>query len=146
MYTESSVRGSNLRGRFTHEALTTASAPRIVVMCFERADRDLAMAIEALERGDAPSAHDLLCHAQDIVHELLCMLDLDAWEHAPRLAAIYRFVLELLTRANIGKRVGPAGEAKRLLAELGGAFREAFSTTPSAAPAPRRPDRFSITV
>ena len=31
----------SLRGRFTQEGLTTASGPKIVVMCYDRIDRDL---------------------------------------------------------------------------------------------------------
>lgn len=114
-----------LRGRFTEEGLTTASGPRIVVMCFDRLERDLGGALAALETQDMQVAHDLLCHAQDLVHELLCMLDLEAWEHAGSLAAIYRYVMELLTRSNVSKRPDGAIEARRLLAELGDAFRQA---------------------
>jgi len=116
---------NSLRDRFTDDGLTTASGPRIVVMCYARLDRDLAEAIVAIESNDTNRSHLLLCHAQDIVHELLCMLDTEAWEHARSLASIYRYVTELLTQANVGKRVGPAIEAQQLLAELGSAFRQA---------------------
>ncbi|MCU1398079.1 MAG: flagellar biosynthesis protein FliS [Acidimicrobiales bacterium] len=121
-----------LRGRFTQEGLTTASGPRIVVMCFDRLDRDLSEAIAALAAEDKARAHDLLCHAQEIVHELLCMLDLQAWEHAPRLASIYRYVMELLTRSNVKKSAGEAIEARGLMAELAEAFREALIARPVA--------------
>lgn len=114
-----------LRARFTDGALSTASGPRVVVMAYDRLDRDLAGAIAAIEAKDIFTSHELLVHAQDIVHELLCMLDLDAWEHASTLAAIYGYVGELLTRANVTKTAGPVAEAKRLLGELGGAFRQA---------------------
>lgn len=116
---------NTLRDRFVDGALTTASGPRIVVMCFDRLDRDLSGAIEALESEDTGRAHELLCHAQDLVHELLCMLDLDAWEHSATLAEIYRYVISLLTRANVTKQAAGADEARRLLAELGDAFRQA---------------------
>lgn len=114
-----------LRARFTDGALSTASGPRVVVMAYDRLDRDLAGAIAAIEVKDVPAAHDLLVHAQDIVHELQCMLDLDAWEHAATLSAIYGYVGELLTRSNVTKAAAPAIEARRLLAELGDAFRQA---------------------
>ena len=79
-----------LRARFTDGALSTASGPRVVVMAYDRLDRDLAGAIAALEMKDITTSHQLLVHAQDLVHELLFMLDLDVWEHASTLAAIYR--------------------------------------------------------
>jgi flagellar protein FliS len=116
-----------LRERFTEEALTTASGPKVIGLAYDRLDRDLAGAIEALGIGDIDRSHELLCHAQDIVHELHCMLDLDAWEHAPDLASIYRYVTELLMRANVAKRADEAIEARRLLAELGGAFKQAVT-------------------
>jgi flagellar protein FliS len=126
MYTK-----NTLRDRFVDGALSTASGPRIVVMCYERLDRDLAQAIAAIEAGDRATAHDQLCHAQDLVHELSFMLDVDAWEHAGALAEIYRYVIGLLTTANVAKSTAPAIEARRLLAELGDAFRQAATAVPS---------------
>ena len=78
----------SLRERFTSGSLDTASGPRVVVMAYERLDRDIAGALSALADGDLGKAHELLCHAQDLVHELNGMLDVDAWEHGPSLAAI----------------------------------------------------------
>ncbi|MGD9999346.1 MAG: flagellar export chaperone FliS [Ilumatobacteraceae bacterium] len=124
-----------LRSRFTEGALDTASGPKVIQLCYERLDRDLDGALIAIERRDIPASHELLCHAQDIVHELLCMLDLDRWEHAAALASIYRYVLELLTDANVRKHAEPAREARHLLGELGDAFRAGAAAVP-AEPAP----------
>jgi flagellar protein FliS len=121
-----------LRGRFTQEGLSTASGPRIVVMCFDRLDRDLGEAIAALADRDTGRSHELLCHAQDIVHELQCMLDVDAWEHAAGLSSIYEYVGDLLMKANIAKKPAGVIESRRLLAELGDAFRQA-ALAPAAA-------------
>jgi flagellar protein FliS len=128
----------SLRARFVDDGLETASGPKIIQLCYERLDRDLAAALEALEapgRVDITVAHETLRHAQDIVHELLCMLDVDRWEHGRSLAAIYRYVLELLTQANVKKNAAPAREARHLMGELGEAFRMA-ATVPMAAPEP----------
>ena len=65
----------SLRNRFSNDGLETASPARIVVMAYDRIDRDLAGAIVALEARDVQRSHDLLCHAQDLVHELHNMLD-----------------------------------------------------------------------
>jgi flagellar protein FliS len=124
-----------LRSRFTEGALDTASGPKVIQLCYDRLDRDLDGALAAIDRRDISGAHELLCHAQDIVHELLCMLDVDRWEHAHALASIYRYVLELLTDANVRKHPAPAREARHLLAELGEAFRVG-ATAVVAEPAP----------
>ena len=115
----------SLRAKFTQGGLETASPAKIVVMAFDRLDRDLAGAIVALELRSHERSHELLCHAQDLTFELLCMLDLEAWEHAPKLASIYRYVIELLTSANVHKTVKEANEARSLLAGMGDAFRQA---------------------
>ena len=116
---------SALRARFTDGGLDTASGPKVVNLAYDRLARDLTGAIEAIEASDIPRAHELLVHAEDLVHELCCMLDLDVWEHAASLAAIYRYVIRLLTVANTHKRVAEVREAKLLLGELGGAFQQA---------------------
>lgn len=118
-----------LRERFTTGGLDTASGPRIVVLAYDRLDRDIAGALSALTDGNLAAVHELLCHAQELVHELNGMLDVDAWEHGPSLAAIYRYVLVRLTEANMTKRAAPAIEARTLLAELGDSFRQAAVST-----------------
>jgi len=139
-----------LRERFTDGALNTASGPKVIAMAYDRLDRDLAGAIDALVAKDITKSHELLVHAQDIVHELHCMLDLDAWEHAAALASIYRYVMELLMKANVSKETAPAVEARRHLAELGDAFRQAASqaasqvTTPAVAADPEQRRGLSV--
>ncbi len=115
----------SLRARYTDGGLETASPARIVVMAYDRLDRDLAGALVAVEARQVERSHELLVHAQDLTNELLCMLDLDAWEHAAQLASIYRYVIDLLTTANVHKNAEEIDEARTLLAGLGDAFRQA---------------------
>jgi flagellar protein FliS len=127
----------HLRERFTDGGLATASGPKIIVLCYERLERDLSGAIEAIASVDIARTHDLLCHAQDIVHELRCMLKLDAWEHAAQLSSIYRYIHDLLVQANVRKDATLVSEARGMLAELGDAFRAAaaqlaLAPTPAA--------------
>ncbi len=136
-----------LRDRFTDGGLATATGPKVIVLCYERLDRDIAGAIEAIERRNVERAHELLCHAQDIVHELRCMLDLTVWQHATSLSSIYAYVIELLTEANIGKSVPEAAAARSMLAELGDAFRRAAIqpvAAPREVPAPPRLHDLSV--
>jgi flagellar secretion chaperone FliS len=126
------------RERFADGGLATASGPKIIVMCYERLDRDLGGGLDAIAARDIYTAHQLLCHAQDIVFELLCMLDLDAWEHSIDLARIYGYVLELLTKANVDKTANAnkatktVKEARMLLASLGDGFRQAAALSVTA--------------
>ena len=63
------------------------------------------------------------------------MLDVDAWEHAPALLAVYDYVLRLLATANLMKAGELVAEAQHLLAEIGDAFRTAAAAAPAPAPA-----------
>ncbi len=133
------------RHRFSADALDTASPAKIVVMAFDRLERDLAGAVVAIEAKQIERSHELLVHAQDLVHELLYMLDQDAWEHAPKLASIYAYVIDLLTQANVRKSVKQVAEARTLLADIGDGFRQAATiasvpATPTV-PGPAAPTR-----
>lgn len=108
-------------------------------MAYDRLDRDLAGALVAIEARQIERSHELLVHAQDLTHELLCMLDLDAWEHAAQLASIYRYVIDLLTTANVRKSAKEVNEARTLLAGLGDAFRQAAVSAAAPAAAPVAP-------
>lgn len=119
--------------RFNSDGAHTASGPRIVVMCFDRLDRDLAQAIAAIEQGDHFEANETLGHAQDLLGEVAAMLDLESWEHAGSLVSVYDYVLRRLATANIIKDVTLVAEAQRLVTEIGDAFRVAAEPVPVAA-------------
>jgi flagellar protein FliS len=114
-----------MRQRFRDDAVQTASRERVVVMAFDRLDRDVAEALDAIDTKSLPAAHQSLCHAQALLGELHTMLDVDAWEHGPGLAAIYEYLIGRLVRANLTKDREPVVEVQRLVRELGDAFRAA---------------------
>lgn len=136
MYNAHSGSPQALRRQYSSDRLETASNARILVLCFDRLDRDLAVAREALGRGDHYAVNEALGHAQDLVGELATLLDVDVWEHAPSLLAVYDYVLRLLAKANILKEDPLLAEAQHLLAEIGEAFRTAAGDTSTSAPLP----------
>lgn len=140
------------RNRFATGNVETVSGPKIVVMCFDRLDRDLAAAQTSIERGDHFETNVALGHAQDLIGEMAAMLDVEAWEHAPALLSVYDYLLRLLAVANVAKDAGRVAEAQRLVAELGESFRAAawqpapMTATPTDADgaAPAEPRRLSV--
>lgn len=135
------------RSAFSDGDLATASPRRVLVKCFDRLDIDLEQALEAIETNDAEAANRLLGHAQDLLGEVAGMLDVDAWQHSGDLLAIYDYVLRLLAVGNMQKAPSVIHEARRLLAELGEAFRDAAqiieksgTTTPPVPSAPSEPE------
>lgn len=114
-----------MRGKFRDGAIETASNERVVVMAFDRIDRDLAEALEGLQQDDADRAHRTLCHAQALLSELQRMLDLEVWEHAQGLSDLYDYMIRRLVAANIMKDVVPVVEVQGMVRDLGEAFRAA---------------------
>ncbi len=132
----SSALHGTARDRFTTNRLETASNAQIVVLCFDRLDRDLETARDAIEREDHFTTNDSLSHAQDLLGELALMVDAEAWEHAGALLAVYDYVLRLLAAANIHKSLALVAEAQHLISEIGDGFRGAardVASTPSVA-------------
>jgi len=116
---------SQSRAKFSNNAVTTVSPARLIVLCYDRIDRDLEEAAAAMDRGARIDAHELCCHAQDIVAELLGSLDQDAWEHASTLAGIYAWALSHLVRANIQQDSALVREVQVVLADLRDGFASA---------------------
>ncbi|WP_432507170.1 flagellar export chaperone FliS [Kineococcus arenarius] len=96
--------------RYLADSLSTASPAALLVMLYDRLVLDLQRAEQAQRDGDRETAHVNLVHAQDIVRELLSSLDVDKWEGGPGLRALYTWLLQELSTANI------SGDAERTAA------------------------------
>lgn len=114
-----------IRGKFRDGAVETASKERVVVMAFDRLDRDLAESLQAIEAGQGDQANTALTHAQALLAELQHMLDLDVWEHARGLSLLYDYMIRRLVAGNIMKDAEPVAEVQGMVRELGDAFRAA---------------------
>lgn len=113
------------REKFADHAVTTASPSRIVVMCFERIERDLSGAACALEVGDLAEASSLIGHAQDIISHLLDGIEASDWEHAGGLSSIYSWCYGELLNAIARKSRERVEKVRELLGSLGAAFAQA---------------------
>ena len=113
------------RRHYSRDGLGVVSNERLVVMLFERLDRDLAEAASQCALGDRPATHEAITHAQDIIYELLGALDTDAWEGARDLQEVYVFCLNEMIDANIAQDVGRIGKCRELLQPRGEAWRDA---------------------
>ncbi len=125
MYNSDSFASGSLRSRFTDDSLETASGPKVIVMCFDRLERDLDNALCSIENEDHDATNSLLRHAQDLIAEMVAMLDVTAWEHAPALLSVYDYLLRRLAQANVLKDAAAVREARHLISEIGEGFRGA---------------------
>lgn len=116
------------RERFADHSVSTASPSRVVVMCFERIERDLQGAATALQINDLAEASQLIGHAQDIISHLLDGIESSDWEYAGELSSIYSWCYGELLSAIAYKSVHKVDRVRTMLANLGGAFSQAAAS------------------
>jgi flagellar protein FliS len=105
-----------------------------VVLLYQRLQRDLDEALDAMASRDHERSHFALLHAQEIVAELDTALDPDAWDGAAQLSQLYGYVLELLVDANLRKDPRPVRECIAVIAPVADAWAAAWAQV-STAPA-----------
>lgn len=114
-----------MRARYIADAVATASPAKLLLMLFDRLILDLNRGEQALLAEDRPEANIQLKHAQDIVTELHVSLNLDVWDGAAGLAALYAFVETELVNANVRGDAGKVKEIRDLMEPLRDTWREA---------------------
>jgi flagellar protein FliS len=123
---------NNPRNAYLASMVTTASPARLLVLLFDRLVLDLQQAAELQEVGAFLEAGPHLLHAQEIVLELQSSLDLDVWDGAAQLSAIYGFVYSELIRANVRRDVAMTRGCLDLVVPLAETWREAALTAAAA--------------
>lgn len=101
---------ASVRTRYVDDTVATASPAKLLTMLYDRLVLDLERAELAQRGGDRGAAGPHLTHAQDIVSELLATLDVDAWDGAQQLMAVYTYLITELVQANV------SGDAERTAA------------------------------
>lgn len=119
----------HMRDRYLQDSVATASPAKLLVMLYDRLVLDLMHGEEALRADDREAANDKLAHAQEIVLELRTTLDLDAWDGAPGLAALYGFLLTELIQANVRRDADKVAACRGIVEPLRDAWREAAAQT-----------------
>ena len=123
---------ASLRARYMGDTVTTASPQRLLVMLYDRLALDLERGEAALVAGDRAAASEQLQHAQDIVIELQGSLRMDIWDGAPRLSALYSWLLSELVRANVKGDLRRVGDCRKIVEPLRDAWREAAASLGSS--------------
>lgn len=111
--------------QYNRNAVLSATPTQIVTMLYDRLVLDLKRAEVAQESEDWLAARVQLLHAQDIINELSSSLDLDAWDGAPGLFAIYIYVRNTLVRANTNRDIECTRESIALIEPLRQSWHEA---------------------
>jgi flagellar protein FliS len=101
-------------------------------MLFDRLVLDLNRGEQALLAGDRAEANTHLKHAQDIVTELHVSLNLDVWDGAAGLAALYAFCETELVMANVKGDAVKVKAVLNLMEPLRDTWREAAMAVAAA--------------
>src|SRR3569833_525279 len=123
---------ASLRARYLDDTVTNASPQRLLVRLHDRLALDLELGHAALTAGDRAAATEQLQHAQDVVFGLLEGLQIDAWEGAPRLAALYNWLISELGHAIIKGDLRRVADCRKIVEPLRDAWREAAASLASA--------------
>ena len=116
------------RIRYLQDSIDTASPAKLLVMLYDRLVLDLLQGEEAVRGNDRDTASDRINHAQEIILELRTTLDLDAWDGAAGLAALYGFLLTELIQAHIKLDADRIAACRGIVEPLRDAWREAALT------------------
>lgn len=115
------------RRQYATDGTGVVSNERMLIMLFDRLDRDLAHAAQLCALDDRTGAHDTLTHAQDILYELIGALDTDAWEGAAALQEVYVFCVNEIIEANLHQDPIRINKCRELLQPIAEAWREAVN-------------------
>lgn len=121
--------------QYRRDSIMSATPAHLLVMLMDRLALDIDRAAAAQEAGDVDTARHTLGNAQAIVAELMSSLDVDAWEGAPQLFAIYAHLSTQLVNASVSHAAAITRECARIVAPLRDAWREASTLTEPATPA-----------
>jgi flagellar secretion chaperone FliS len=113
------------RSQYVREAVLSATPTRLLTMLYDRLLLDLNRAEAAQEQQNWGSASEQLLHAQAILSELTSSLNVELWDGAEGLRALYTYVTTALIAANTRKDVARTREAIALLDPLRAAWHEA---------------------
>jgi flagellar protein FliS len=121
-----------MRNRYLEDSINTASPAKLLVMLYDRLVLDLQQGELAVQAGDRETASDKINHAQEIILELRTTLDVDVWEGAAGLAALYSWLLTELIQANIKLDAAKVAACRGIVEPLRDAWREAAVAAASA--------------
>ncbi len=103
-----------LAERYQSDGMKAATPQKLLLLVFERLERDLEEARVALETNQVEVGHRSLLHAQDLIHELNLALDPDVWPAAVEMRQVYEHLIDRLVEANLTK----SGELVRACQEI----------------------------
>jgi len=93
---------ARFRKEYRHNEIATSSQGKLIIMMYEGAVKFVNLALEGVDNKDPSKKGIYINKAHDIINELSLSLDMSkGGEVAQKLEALYQFILQQLTLANI---------------------------------------------
>jgi flagellar protein FliS len=108
----------NAATTFTRAAVESASPQALVVMLYQRLGLDVVRAVAAIKAGDSDESNTQINHAAQIVDHLRSTLNEQAWSDAGAMLALYQYLLESFSRAQITQDVSVIEPCVEMISEL----------------------------
>jgi flagellar protein FliS len=128
-------RAAGAAAKFASDGAGSVSQERLLVMLYERLQRDLQGAADAIRAGQREAAHFALLHAQEIVGELDGALNHDVWDGAGRLSDVYQYLITRMINANMAQDAAAVEDCLRVVTPLADMWSQAWTSVTSAKPA-----------
>jgi flagellar protein FliS len=127
------MQSSNAYSAYKNNSVNYASKEQLLLMLLDGAVKFSKIGRQALVDKDIPKAHTNIVKTQDIFYELMATLDVTkGGEWAPKMLAIYDFIVRRLMDANIKKSVEIINEVIPLIEEIRDTWNEAHKVSKGA--------------
>ena len=117
-----------LANRYQADGMSGSSPQQLLLAVFDRLQRDLGTAVEAIEANRIEVAHRALLNAQDLVHELNLALEPAVWPAAAELRSVYEHLTVQLVEANLFKSTDTIRRCQAIVDPLAQSWVEAHRT------------------
>ncbi len=111
----------NRLNAYRQTSVKTASQGRLIVMLYDEAIKQMALAEEELgrEKVKFDTVHNAISKTQDVITELMASLDFEkGGEISKNLYNLYMFFNRQLVQANIDKNVEPLIQVRKFMSDL----------------------------
>lgn len=117
------------QARYASDAAQTVSPARLLTMLYDRAVNDLAVAEDAMRRGDHAVVGERIGRVQEILLELHGTLDTSVWPAGESLGQLYVWMVGELMQARLRRSPERVADCRGLLEPLRDAWHEASRST-----------------
>lgn len=114
------------QARYASDAAATVAPARLLTMLYDRLVSDMAVAEDAMRRGDVATTGQRIGRAQEILLELRATLDLEAWPEGEPLGQLYLWLVGELMQARMRGMPERVADCRGLVEPLRLAWHEAY--------------------